>query len=204
MAEGSILPKLEAALRRPIKTEMQVVYILVELRKLLEHKNKKDAYPALNFYGNWVVHTKLSSSAVADRIIRLFDEHLYQVTQMGASGPWEEIQDILSDVPLQKEMTEFLKLLNLPTSICTSSSRWFSFRLQLSKVIEDSPLMLKPGSKMGPTHFIEALVVENHSSGIDKALNLRWKHKFHTHPLVHKKDGKFLPRSQWPSQPPSG
>src|ERR1022692_1084374 len=65
MAEGSIIPKLEVALRRPIKTEMQVVYILVELRKLLEHKNKKDAYPALNFYGNWVVHTKLSKSFVS-------------------------------------------------------------------------------------------------------------------------------------------
>src|SRR6185295_19993531 len=62
MARPSIVEKLQPELRRPVKTEMQVVYILVAIRKLLEHGAQKDAYPVLNFYGNWVVHTKLAAS----------------------------------------------------------------------------------------------------------------------------------------------
>jgi hypothetical protein len=46
---------------------------------MLEHDNQKDVYPVLNFYGNWVVHTKLSNSPVAEKIIRLFDEHLFRL-----------------------------------------------------------------------------------------------------------------------------
>ena len=78
MARHSTVDKLHPELQRPIETEMQVVYILVELRKLLEHDGKKYAYPVVNFYGNWVVHTKLSASPVADRIVRLLDEVVYR------------------------------------------------------------------------------------------------------------------------------
>lgn len=77
MGRHAIVEKLHPELQKPIETEMQVVYILVELRKLLEHEGKKDAYAVLNFYGNWVVHTKLSASPIADKIVRLFDEMMY-------------------------------------------------------------------------------------------------------------------------------
>jgi hypothetical protein len=78
MARHSLVEKLQSELHRLIETEMQVVYILVEVRKLLEHNSQKDLYPVLNFYGNWVVHTRLSASPVADKIVRLFDEIMYR------------------------------------------------------------------------------------------------------------------------------
>ena len=61
-----LVEKLDVELRRPIENELQVVYIFVALRKLLEHDGKKDAYPVLNFYCNWVVHTRLSKSPIAN------------------------------------------------------------------------------------------------------------------------------------------
>ena len=48
MARHSIVEKLQSALTQPIDAEMHVVYILVELRKLLEHDGKKNLYPVLN------------------------------------------------------------------------------------------------------------------------------------------------------------
>jgi hypothetical protein len=45
-AHHSIVEKLYTELQRPLETEMQVVYILVELRKLMELSNKKSEYQA--------------------------------------------------------------------------------------------------------------------------------------------------------------
>ena len=53
MARHSIVEKLQSEPHRLVETEMQVVYILVEVRKLLEHNSQKDLYPVLNFHGNY-------------------------------------------------------------------------------------------------------------------------------------------------------
>jgi len=39
-----------------LTSEQQVVYILVEMRKLLEPNNDKDRFPALNFYCDCAAH----------------------------------------------------------------------------------------------------------------------------------------------------
>lgn len=74
MGQHAIAEKLVPKLQEQISDESQVVYIMVELRKLLEHEQVKSRYDIVNFYGNWVVHTKLEQSAIADKIVRFFDD----------------------------------------------------------------------------------------------------------------------------------
>jgi hypothetical protein len=57
----SIVDKLRAELQKGIETEAQVVYVLVEARKLIEHSERPESYLPLQFYFDWALHTRLDS-----------------------------------------------------------------------------------------------------------------------------------------------
>ena len=66
-----IIRKLTAQLNEGITTEVQVVYLLVGIRKLIERDEKRERYPVLNFSCDWVLHSKLDRSgakAISPRI----------------------------------------------------------------------------------------------------------------------------------------
>jgi hypothetical protein len=62
MARHAIIEKLDIELSQQITSERQVVYILVEIRKLMERNNDTEKCFALNFYCDWAMHTKLDAS----------------------------------------------------------------------------------------------------------------------------------------------
>ena len=169
---------------------MQVVYVLVELRKLLEHDDNKNLYPVLNFYGNWVVHTRLSNSSVADRIVRVLDEEMYRKLNGIVDIKLEsEAISFFNETLLREQLFELLRSVGLPTDLCTKDTKWYEFRKKLAGVIEDAPLELKPAKTQSPTHFIESIIVKNKSTDI--ALNIEWRFMFHSAPVVTVKDGKM-------------
>ncbi len=57
-----IQEKLHAELLKQIKNEMQVVYILSKIRKILEIDKAKNKYPVLNFYCNWTLHSEMNKT----------------------------------------------------------------------------------------------------------------------------------------------
>jgi hypothetical protein len=200
MARHSIVEKLQSELHRPVETEMQVVYILVEVRKLLEHNAQKDLYPVLNFYSNWVVHTRLSASPVADRIVRLFDEIMYRKANDAVDTTLEgKAVDFFDERLLRDELRTFLESSDLPTEICTEPVRWHAFRKRLVGVIEDVPLELRPSKAPNPTHFVESVIVKNKST--DDALHVEWQMVMHSHPLVEVKNGKMRLKGKRPVKP---
>ena len=77
---------------------------------MLEHDRKKATYPVLNFYCNWVVHTKLEESAIAEKIIRLNEEMYDYITSKSddLSGI-PELRTLLDHTTLQKELAEYLE-----------------------------------------------------------------------------------------------
>jgi len=203
MARHSIVEKLQSELHRPIKTEMQVVYILVGVRKLLEHNAQKDQYRVLNFYANWVVHTRLSASPVADEIVRLLDETMYRKVNDAVDSTLEgKAVDFFHERLLRDELRTFLESSDLPTEICTDAIRWHAFRRRLVGVIEDVPLELRP-SKANPTHFVEGVIVKNKSTedALNDALNVEWHPVMHSHPLVEVKNGKLRLKGKRPVKP---
>src|SRR5260370_35096868 len=68
-----LLEKLSAALAKPFEEEMQVVYVLVEIRKFLEQQKLKGSFPSLNVHCCWAVHSEAKGGG-ADRIVKRFDE----------------------------------------------------------------------------------------------------------------------------------
>jgi hypothetical protein len=189
MARNAIIEKLEGHLREDIRTEAAVVYLLVELRKLMEHDKSKSQFPVLNFYCNWVVHTKLDASPIADKIIRLFDDmQAYMVSAKNAPAPIKELKSLLDQSSLRAELWKMLKRVGLPAApICGSTAAWNSFQRLLGAVIEDVPLLIHKERKQA-TLYVDSIAVRNLPLEGGKSFNLEWTPKFHNPP-----QGKLRP-----------
>jgi hypothetical protein len=73
-----LLRKIQHVLDRRITNEKQVVYLMVELRKLMDRENYKD--PVLRTFSDWVVHTSLSYPKEGSAF--LLDEFDHLITEM--------------------------------------------------------------------------------------------------------------------------
>ena len=85
MAREEIIEKLDIFLQKhtPMKEECQTVYLLVEIRKILDHE-KTSKYPLLRFYADWSVHTE------KDKItneIRNMAEEIFQDVKVQIENP---------------------------------------------------------------------------------------------------------------------
>src|SRR3954470_6482909 len=58
----AIVEKLDRQVRKGLQSEAEVVYLLVQTRKLLEIDQRKREFEALVFHCDWVVHARLSGS----------------------------------------------------------------------------------------------------------------------------------------------
>lgn len=75
-----LIHKLTDALSLAIESETQVVYILVEMRKLLDGDLQGSAFPTFRLMCNWAMHAELTNKSVQDNLV--FIE--------GILGPWLE------------------------------------------------------------------------------------------------------------------
>ena len=154
-----IIRKLTAQLNKGITTEVQVVYLLVGIRKLIERDAQGAQYRTLNFYCDWVVHSKLDRSSIVKGILREFDKaHLLLKGEMNL--PLElrnKIDDISQMRSFEKELTSFLGSYGL-LPIAQDVDGWSHFLHLYTQVIQDIPLMVKPSSP-GATQNISKLVV---------------------------------------------
>jgi hypothetical protein len=76
--KDELCSKIQAIVDRKIRKEMQVVYLLVEARKLMDRENY--TAPVLRTFSNWVVHTSLENRADGSTLIlKQFDSFMAQL-----------------------------------------------------------------------------------------------------------------------------
>jgi hypothetical protein len=140
-----ILTKLAAELREPIGSERQVVYIMVELRKLIELNGDGAQYKALKFHCDWVAHPRLAGPQ-AQEIVRLFDRHqrLTDPAPAGKSQPnmsfMGRLGPVLTMSNFRNELNTYLRLQGLDPSTPNENDNWAAFLTHYAGVIEDCPL----------------------------------------------------------------
>jgi len=150
-----ITRKLAHGVERKIASEEQVVYILVELRKILDTDPPPGDYYALKFYCDWAVHTMLDQKG-AQTIVRRFDAYQQFLDDMfyakhgealtpTAPGLMEELQTTLQLSKFRAQLESFLDGCGLQSDLARDNSRWTEFLIQYSGVIEDCPLRLRRG-----------------------------------------------------------
>jgi hypothetical protein len=157
MTRNSIVEKLRRELGREITTESQVVYILAEIRKMLEKTNDGTDYFALEFYCSFALHTKMSKAG-AKRILERFDKaHPFLVRK----------EEIPRD--LRGEIDE-------TTRLFTEGNEWLRFIQLYGGVIDEGELLVE-GDGVQLEHIDRAVVrlqVASEPIGNGVPFRLRW------------------------------
>ena len=143
--KDAIIGKLRAHLAGPVDTECRVVYLLCEVRKLLD-KQRPDPMPfALRLYCHWAVHVDLSRPSTTMPFLEKVDDYVFNKlnadetndTIVAEEGIFREFVYLET---FRKELSQFLALHRLPTSLCDEDALWFAFLAAFAGVIEDGSL----------------------------------------------------------------
>lgn len=147
MSTDEIIRKLTAEFEAGINTEVQVVYLLVGVRKLMERDEREKEFPALLFHCDWVVHAQLDRAG-AQRLLREFDAlHGRMTDASGARNLPDALQRDIDDITqmrgFRKELTNFLAQYHLPPLTPQGTEGWTRFLNLYARVIADIPLIVK-------------------------------------------------------------
>jgi hypothetical protein len=146
MTQSAIMAKLELLLAKGIRTEADALYLMVEVRKLLEQQQAKKQYEYLTFHCDWALHATLGGTA-AQRILKLFDAasiHLKKGVELhDLPGLLRmEIERISKMRYFEDQLEGFLKTNGIPTLERTRSDGWIHFLHFYAKIVEDRPLVM--------------------------------------------------------------
>lgn len=146
MGQSQIEIKISAELNKDIVNELQVVYILSRVRKLLEIKKLKSKYPILNFYCNWALHSEVTKTdgKEINTILREFIQKPEEKYKLSFHSQFTD------------QLMDFLKNHQLPI---LRGEKLDNFVYQLGKVISDTPIEVTIGTRYKIT-FKEPLCVQ--------------------------------------------
>jgi hypothetical protein len=163
MTTRDILSKLTTELIDGINTEVQVVYLLAGIRKLIERDGVRDQYRDLNFHCDWALHSKLDRTD-AKEILRKFDaaHGLLRDKKVKLRNLPEALRDEIDRIStmrsFEKELSQFLETHDLPPLTKKRPDGWTHFLHLYAKVIEDIPLVVTDTSATGPKHVSKVIV----------------------------------------------
>jgi hypothetical protein len=120
-----------------------VVYLFVELRKLLDHARQETQVnsPHLRFYCDWVVHiSKDRIDPVTLNVIRNMEAGINKQIKTPHLHLGEEAIDFAYFRSLQKELLSLLKSESIATGAIGQDAVWAQIVNILVKVLENQPL----------------------------------------------------------------
>jgi hypothetical protein len=179
MGQHQIVEKLRLEFDGEITSERQVVYILVEIGKLLEHDNAKRTFPTITFYRDWAVHTKLDRSEFADELVRLFDDY---ITSNNATAS-DKLKELVGPLKLRRELRTFLAHHDLTFSCCEDGVLWKRFVKYLAGIIDETPLHCSLWEKKNKdkTNHVESITVSRRRN-LNGTAMLIWEANCHNAP----------------------
>ncbi len=145
-----IIEKLRKHLSKRINREPEVVYLLAEVRKVLEGDDPARSNAALWMYCHWALHVNLDSSGTTMDFLRRVDRWVTNtVAFLTPSGPWNLIEEFylfrefIFLSTFRQQLRAFLAAYGLPLSLCDSDEEWYAFVDAYAAVIEDGSLSTK-------------------------------------------------------------
>ena len=188
--KADIVDKLRLELREPIHSERQVVYILAELRKLMELESiaksvagepSDNSYFALKFYCDWAVHVRLDQSG-AQRIVRRFDQYQRLLEELASGSKQvavdpsflQELNQSLNLSKFREQFGAYLKTHALDPAIATDDDQWTDFLVYYAHVIEDAPL-ISVGKGQDLVDEVSISILDERALGIGEyRIAVRW------------------------------
>jgi hypothetical protein len=148
MARSEIAEKVQELLTTTEDwSEIEVVYFLVQVRKLLDYvrtdNDSTDSFRILHFYCDWIVHIR--KDAIGSEMIAVLDEVEKSICD-SIGNPSQGSGKAINFAYFESLRPELLKLLAMESVDTTSLENdiiWVSLIANLVKVLENQPLHLK-------------------------------------------------------------
>ncbi len=137
----AIEEKLRRHVSKPISDEAGVVYLMVEIRKLMDVRRSAKTYPLLRLFCNWTVHTNLDhKNDEAEGLLRSFDEAIQRVKAEAGRGFSLDFLDVLSLSRFREQIRTFFRSADIPTRLTDEQVEWDTFLDLYSSVVTDCPI----------------------------------------------------------------
>lgn len=141
--KSELLRKIQLVLDRRITNEMQVVYLLVELRKLMDRDDYKD--PILRTFSNWVVHTSLENQAEGSTfILSEFDHFVAGLYERKRQSP--RLQHI-SLGAFREALVRCFEHFDLSAKFVKNIAQWKRFSKLYCLIVSECPIVFTASKK---------------------------------------------------------
>ena len=161
MAEN-ILKKLNEHISSGINREADVIYLLVQIRKILEQEDLKDIYTFLDLYCDWVLHTNITSKKNQQILgkINLAVAALEDPDNIDYPDALENLNKAISLDGLYRDMKNLFQSKNLNDNLF-SIDNWKKFGGLLISILKDIPLVASGEQLISTFSFAEAVDVSH-------------------------------------------
>ncbi len=137
--------------RPQIKEEFEVVYLMVELRKLLDREreqNQSNSDSLVRFHADWVLHTdKRHITTPMREIMKKIDDSIDIYPKDGNI-------DFLLLPEFRMELAQLLKDNSLPNDFCKKDDDWLNFMGALTQVLADQPI-INPTDNIAEFRYVD-------------------------------------------------
>jgi hypothetical protein len=128
MAQNHLVEDLREALAHIEKDGASgplVTNMMAKCRKLLEGTKSKATYPVAKLFGNWALHTELTSDKAAIEIIEQVNAFVVSLMQGAGGGPFgSEITHRLKLADLRLELLAICKAFHVAQQPIADKSSW--------------------------------------------------------------------------------
>jgi hypothetical protein len=141
----------------PIETECSVVYLLAEVRKVID-KEKPRPWPlTLWLHCNWALHVDLGQPNTTIDLLRKIDAFVLNKNIIGLPKPDGKFtfidehylsKELVFLENFRQELESFFLRHDINTDLCKSDKLWFSFIAAYAGVIEDGTLSIGKTDKL--------------------------------------------------------
>ena len=145
---NTIVAKLRDHLTKPIDTECSVVYLLAQIRKVLEKQPSGSA--AVTMFCHWSLHLDLDRPGTTSEFLSRVDEFVCnKVAGYPSTRSWNYLEedklnrDLLRLDNFRSGLRDVLKQLDLPTGLVDDEPSWKSFVEVYGAVVEGGSLTVR-------------------------------------------------------------
>lgn len=150
--EQNIKDWVDRALKKGMERE-DIIFLIVQVRHLIEGKHNISDYRAAELYCNWIVHTNLYSSDGGLFIIRDLMKVLANNWSKTKETVAEEISKVFGLSNLRLELTKLFKDHSIPTIIFSEDDNWKNMVGFLIYYLRGKPIHFPNGSKVKKQHL---------------------------------------------------
>jgi hypothetical protein len=141
MAREEVIDKLNDFLARhsPLTEECHVVYLMVAVRKILEHEKDKESL-LLRFYCDWIVHTEKDriTDDIREMMVAIYKTVKSEIERPYSVQAMSPVMQFAYMDKLKDEMGKFLADRGIDKALIDSG--WLEFVKILVKVLENQPI----------------------------------------------------------------